>query len=144
MYVTHMYVPSTHATNFLGFASGLSGGVFQQLIHFSAKNACAWRDVCFRSLSCINLSDTHLVYKERGNGQGYVYIVEHTVEYAHSSCTPKRPNINFHWVLGSRFIPWFLASLTAVEATIGLHLHTSFVCPYDILEGSPEILSNPF
>ena len=39
----------------IGFASGLSGGVFHQLIDFSAKKVCAWREVCLGSLSCMNL-----------------------------------------------------------------------------------------
>ena len=59
----HVHTPlhlhtRTHTFNLchkfsIGFASGDSGGVRHQLIPLSVKNACARRDVCFGSLSCM-------------------------------------------------------------------------------------------
>ena len=43
--------------------------------------------------------------------------------------------------LGALDVPGLLAPIVAVEATMGLHLHTRFICPYDILERSPQVLS---
>ena len=53
----HTYVHTFNSRHrfSIGLASGDSGGVFHQLIPRSAKNAAARRDVCFGSLSCINL-----------------------------------------------------------------------------------------
>ena len=39
----------------IGFISGDSGGVFHQLIPFASIQSLAYPEVCFGSLSCINL-----------------------------------------------------------------------------------------
>ena len=53
----HTYVHTLNSCHrfSIGLASSDSGGVFHHLIPRTAKNAAARRDVCFGSLSCINL-----------------------------------------------------------------------------------------
>ena len=50
----------------MGLAPGLSGGVFHQLMLFSAKNSLAAADVCFGSLSCMKRWPSG--YTRRKNG----------------------------------------------------------------------------
>ena len=78
---------------------------------------------------------------------GIHWSIHNTIKNAHpcgSTTIYPCPNVNFHWVLWTWFVTGLLAPLVAVEATMGLHLHTRFICPYDILERSPQVLSGPF
>ena len=51
----------------IGFESGLSGGVFHQLIPFSSMNWHVALEVCFGSLSCINLWPLGYFCSRNGN-----------------------------------------------------------------------------
>lgn len=122
----------------IGLLSGDSRGVCHQFIPFPLIKVAASIEVCFGSLSCMNLCPSGYKWQQCCfqdlDEQWSIHYAINNTNSGSSSPTYPCPHIYLCGMLCLGFFLRWLSNLSAAISLVRLHLNGAFICPDHVLK----------